>query len=45
MESGVNTLRRTQILFKSREGRVWTKENISQGHTIPTQCGLFVVSQ
>jgi hypothetical protein len=27
------------------EGRAWTKENISQGRTIPTQCGLFVVSQ
>ena len=27
------------------EGRAWTKENICQGRTIPTQCGLFVVSQ
>jgi hypothetical protein len=27
------------------EGRAWTKENSNLIHTIPTLCGLFVVSQ
>jgi hypothetical protein len=33
------------VTAEAGEGRAWTKENISQGRTIPTQCGLFVVSQ